>query len=243
VVFVCVSVIEKMDGVAYDYSLAQFRHPFSCLIAGSTGSGKTHFLTNLLLHCETTINNPIQRIVYCYGTPLPETFATLKARFPFLELYKGVRPDLKFKPNTSNVVILDDLMTDAASSEEVANYFIRGTHHLNLSVFLLSQNIFQKGEFSRTISINSGYIVYFRNPRDKLTIQNLGKQMYPGQSEILIEAFEKAASTPHSYLCMDFKQDIKDEHRLKSNLLPTDPLEWPLFFFYCDWVKKNEEES
>jgi hypothetical protein len=213
----------------YDYSLAQFRHPFSCLIAGPTGCGKTLFLTNLLLHCETTITAPVQRLIYCYGTELPDTFRILRHKFPFLETYNGLVDDLKFNPRTNNFIILDDLMTDVGSSAEVANYFTRGCHHSNMTVFLLTQNIFQQDKFARTISTNSNYIVYFKNPRDNLQINNLARQVFPGRIGVLVNSFQIATENAHGYLCMDFKQDIENRFRLKTYLLPTDPAP-PLFF-------------
>jgi hypothetical protein len=221
--------LKKMDERGHDYSLAQFRHPFTCLIAGSTGCGKTQFLTNLLLYSENTITCPIQRLVYCYGTPLPETFTVLKRQFPFLETYQGVNPELKFNPKINNFLVLDDLMTDVTSSQEVANYFTRGSHHQNLSVFLLTQNMFQNGAYARTININSNYIVCFKSPRDKLQIQTLDRQMYPGECGTLLDAYNKATLRPHGYICIDLKQDIEDLFRLKSNLNPTDPEPQPLF--------------
>jgi hypothetical protein len=224
-------------GKSYDYSLAQFRHPFSCLIGGPSGSGKTQFLTNCLLNCETTINAPVQRLVYCYGTELPETFRVLKRKFPFMEMYKGL-VDLKFNPRIANFVILDDLMTDAYGSVEVANYFSRGCHHLNLSVFMLTQNIFQQDKYARTISTNANYIVYFKNPRDNVTITNLSKQVFPGRINVLVKSFNDSTAQAHGYLVMDFKQDIDNKFRLKTYLLPTDTL--PPLFMIPDYLVKNE---
>lgn len=200
-----------------------FKHPFTCVIAGSTGSGKTHFLTNLLLNSERLIDKPIQNLVYCYGQYLNDTFAQLKKKFPNIKLIEGLDNSLNFNPQKINVLIIDDLMTDCVKSSEICDYFTKGSHHLNLSVILLSQNIFQKGNFTRTINMNAHYVIYFKNPRDNQQIQFIARQMFPGKSNILNEAYTDAVSRPHGYIFIDFKQSTPDWFRLKTNILPSDP--------------------
>ncbi len=200
-----------------------FKHPFTCVIAGASGSGKTHFLTNLLLNSEETIDKPIQRVVYCYGAPVPDTFKKLRTKYPHLEVHEGINPDLIFNPMVNNVIILDDLMLDTVKSDTVCNYFTKTSTKFNLSVILLTQNLFQQGSFARTISRNTNYIIYFKNPRDAMQIQILARQMFPGKSNVMLESFRDATSRPHGYLCIDFRQDTPDEFRLKTNILPPDP--------------------
>lgn len=200
-----------------------FKHPFTCIIAGSTGSGKTYFLTNLLLNSDLMIDKPIENLVYCYGSYLPETFARLKTKFPTIKLIDGLDNTLQFDSEKVNVLIIDDLMTDCVKSSIICDYFTKGSHHSNLSVILLSQNIFQKGNFSRTINMNAHYVIYFKNPRDNQQIQFIGRQMYPGKSKILTEAYEDAVSRPHGYIFIDFRQETSDSLRLKTNILPSDP--------------------
>ena len=46
------------------------------------------------------------------------------------------------------------------------NLFTKGSHHSNLSVLHLVQNVFDKNKHTRTISLNAHYLVIFKNPRD-----------------------------------------------------------------------------
>jgi len=43
----------------------------------------------------------------------------------------------------------------------------------------LFQDIFPKSLHTRVISLNTKYIVAFKNPRDKLQFQCLARQIYP----------------------------------------------------------------
>ena len=44
------------------------------------------------------------------------------------------------------------------------------------------QNLFPQGKSNRSISLNSDYLVLFKDPRDKLQILTPGKQMYPSET-------------------------------------------------------------
>ena len=43
------------------------QHPFTCIIAGCTQSGKTVWVKKLLENAKTTISPPPERIIWCYG--------------------------------------------------------------------------------------------------------------------------------------------------------------------------------
>jgi hypothetical protein len=68
--------------------------------------------------------------------------------------------------------------------------------------------------------VNSHYIVLFKNPRDAGQVSTLARQMYPGNSKFVIEAFKDATSTPHSYLLFDLRPEQNEKLRLRSNIFP-----------------------
>ena len=90
---------------------------------------------------------------------------------------------------------MDDLLT--STDDRVVNIFTKISHHRNLSIVYLTQNLFYKNKQTRTLSLNSHYIVLFKNARDATQVANLTRQMYPGERTFMIEAFKNATSAPY----------------------------------------------
>ena len=84
------------------------------------------------------------------------------------------------------------------------------------------QKLFHQGKGSRSISLNSHYLVLFKNPRDKLQILTLAKQMYPRQTDSFINHYEEAAQRPFGYLLVDLKTTTQENCRLRTNVLPSE---------------------
>jgi len=80
------------------------------------------------------------------------------------------------------------------SSKVIVDLFTKGSHHKNLNVILISQNLFHQGRGQHNISLNANYIVVFRNPRDRVQIRNLARQVYHDDPKFLEEAYYDATS-------------------------------------------------
>ncbi len=44
-----------------------------------------------------------------------------------------------------NLMVLDDLMAQSSKDKRIADLFMRGSHHRNLSIIYIVQNIFHQG--------------------------------------------------------------------------------------------------
>ena len=121
--------------------------------------------------------------------------------------------------NLPTLIVLDDLM-DSAYSTKVGELFTKGSHHRNISLVLITQNVFHQGPSSRDISLNSKYIVLFKNPRDNTQIVHLARQVYTENISSFHKTYLDVCKTPHTYLFLDLTQSINDLLRFRTKIFP-----------------------
>ena len=118
------------------------------------------------------------------------------------------------------IVVFDDLMMDAAESSELVHLMCVGSHHHQITVIHILQNLFQKGKCMRTASLQAHYILVFKNKRDSQQLACLGRQILPGQSKFFMDAFQKATSRPYGYLLLDLNPHTDISYQLRTDILP-----------------------
>ena len=107
------------DGSCIAVALPKLIHPFTYLVTGPTGSGKTSFLKKLLeLKTEKICQYP-QNIVWCYFQCQP-LYTTMKN----VEFQHG---SADVEEMESCLLVLDDMMDHLEGG--VADLFTKGSHH------------------------------------------------------------------------------------------------------------------
>ena len=199
----------------------RFKTPFSLLCCGPSGCGKTIWTKSLLENAKTMLTNYPDRITWCYGI-FQESYSEIAKQFPQIEFIEGIPSDVceMFDPKMNNLIIIDDLMAEAAGDKRIASLFTKGSHHRNLSIIFILQNLFYQGKESRTISLNSHYITLFKNPRDMSQITHLSRQMFPGNAKFMQESYRDATNKTYGYLFVDLKTSTPENMRLRTNIFP-----------------------
>ena len=189
-----------------------FKHPFTMTVAGPTSCGKSTWLSKVL---QSDMIQPAPcQITWCYREWQP-LYTEILHRIHNIRFVEGIQvPEVD--PQYPHLIVVDDLMTDATRNKDISNIFTVGSHHRNMSIICLLQNLFYQGKENRTMSLNSHYLVLFKNPRDQLQVRCLARQMYPQKTTHFMEKFQKATSQPFGCLVVDLKQDTPDQERLKS---------------------------
>ncbi|CAC5399436.1 unnamed protein product [Mytilus coruscus] len=108
-----------------------------------------------------------------------------------------------FDPNKKTMISLDDRMFTSAKNSRINDLFREGSHHRNLSVVVLNQNLFFGQD--PTQRRNCHYLVLFNNPIDRQHVKTIGRQMYPSRSDFFLRKFEEATSRSYGILLVDLK--------------------------------------
>jgi len=185
-------------------------HPFSLIVAGPSSCGKSTFVIRLLECREQLCDIVFKNTVWCHGENKAPHY--LKN----LSFVKGV-PDFEKPENVSTLIVLNDLM-DSAYSTEVSELFTKGSHHRNISLVLITQNVFHQGSASRDISFDSKCIVVFNKPRDKTEIVHLARKVYTENISSFHKTYLEACKDPHTYFFMDLRQSINDLLRFMTKI-------------------------
>jgi predicted NACHT family NTPase len=111
----------------------KFKHPFTSIISGATGSGKSSFCIRFLQNLKSLCSEQYfdGGILGCYSksTAVPtEQWTVLANNIRFNE---GVPVNLKNKNGKPCLKILHDLLHDVYS-KEVCNLLTKGSHHRNI---------------------------------------------------------------------------------------------------------------
>ena len=214
-----------------------FRHPFTMIVSGSTGSGKTVWVMRLISNLNSVIENgensgalAIDTILYCYGAlnsnvmelKRRESLTAGKASIKILT-YSGVPNEelirKEAEPRRRLLLVLDDLMVSAKSAF-LDTLFTLGSHNWGVSVVLVTQHLFSKE--LRIARNNAHYIVLLRNPAGALQIRNIAHQLFPGKNGHFMEAYTDATARPYSYLLIDMHPNTDQDMRLRSCIFPSE---------------------
>ncbi len=174
----------------------KFRTPCTILVSGPSQSGKTSFTLRLVQNVNQMFTTTPQEIIWCYGE-YQNAFEKLPGNVKLVQGLPNIE-ELRSDRDKPRLLVVDDLMIEGNAGNAITELACRGSHHLNITLLFLVQNVFYKGQ--RDCRLNSQYLVLFKSPADQLQITNLAKQMYEKKSGILQEAFRDATLKRHGYL-------------------------------------------
>jgi len=121
---------------------------------------------------KTTVPEFSVGIVWCYSEISADPYQHLAGN-KHVRFQEGVPADFNDSGEKPCLIILEDLL-NSAYSKDVCDLFTKGSHHRNISVILISQNLFHQGKFCRDISLNVKYIV-LKNVRDREQFSHLAR--------------------------------------------------------------------
>jgi len=123
--------------------LLKFKHPFTCIVAGPMGSGKTSFCINLLRNLVTlcTVSRFRGGIIWCYSEETAVSGQQLDKLGLNITYQEGLPENYGNALGEASLLILDDLLNQVYS-KDVCDLFTKGSHHRNINVLLRTQSLF-----------------------------------------------------------------------------------------------------
>lgn len=213
------------EGNWYDtHALIPLETPTRMTIVASTNSGKTTFLQKLLENSKGMFRTDFKNVYYHYGSAYQPIFDEMLKTIPNLIFKEGlpVEEELsEISKNTNhNCIVLDDLMVEVNSNPKLEKLWTVYSHHYNLTILYLTQNLFEKGKAARSISLNTSYFCLFRNFRDELQVQHFAREVFPGKTKLFMQAYKLATCKEYGYLLVDLESKSDRRFRLRTNIFP-----------------------
>lgn len=224
-------VVEKnFIKIPYNHHML-FRHPFTMIMSGPTQSGKSTLLARILDNKDVMFKDwndkrlKFKKIAWHHDADQHLHKELKRIKKPRIKFERGLPDEEVLKLNKKPMLlIIDDLMKETPNSDVVGNIFTKISHHNNISVIYLIQNLFANqgrgGNQQRDISLNSHYVILMKNPRDALQPKVLGAQM--DKRPFMADIYDDATKKSYGYLMLDFTQQIDDLLRFRTHIFPDD---------------------
>lgn len=190
----------------------KFIAPATLVLSGQSSSGKSTF-TRKLINTDMFDKTPV-KIYYCYGA-WQKHFDDMNN----VEFIQGLPQN--FSPmfdNNHNLLIIDDLQDEVVANKAIENLFTRESHHKNLSVAYINQNLFYQGKHSRTIALNTHYTILFRNPRATSQLRTLASQT--GLRYLEAAYVDAMENDKFGYLVIDLSPFSNPLYKVRTRIFP-----------------------
>ena len=181
----------------------KFRNGTNTIVYGLTGSGKSTFIQEVIK--KRMVTDFPRKVFYFYN--LRQPFMDNWDDSTPVEFVEGLQLERVYEYGGNCVTIIDDLALH--SQKKTADLFLVGSHHLQTTVFYLTQTLFPRDEYARMMVQNAHYLVLFGDMRSQRQINTLSHQIFTSEERCrLINAFTKAINTPFEFVLLTFVQGI-----------------------------------
>ena len=170
------------------------------IIFGQTGAGKTHFILNVI---KNKLVHPFpNKLYYMYSVEqeFMKTWNTTESQA--ITFIKGLDFE-QLDTSEPSLLVVDDLVL--STNKTVAEMFILGSHHKQISLFYITQNLFPNCPIFRIMSANAHYYVLFHCQRHFRQVHTLARQIFVGEDlKRITNAYKRASEKPRGFIILSF---------------------------------------
>lgn len=195
------------------------KHPSPIIVSGPSGAGKTQLTRDIIENYDKTTTIRKEKIKVMWAYKMVESLKPFKNPKIEVSFFEGVPTMNQIRNEKPDILVLDDLILQVAKNDNITEIFLMGSHHRNVTVFLLAQNIFAQGNAMRSISLQARYLIFMKSMRDQAQFKKMATQIaIPYQR--LIRDYQKFTERPFGYICIDLSQETPLDIRLRTNITP-----------------------
>ena len=207
-------------------------HPYRTLIVGSSGSGKTNALFNLInnqpdidkiyLYAKDAYEGKYQYLINqrekVYVSHYNDSKAFIEYSNDMQDVYKNIE-DYNPRNNRKVLIIFDDTIADMINNKKlnpiVTELFIRG-RKLNISIVFIAQSYFK---VPKDVRLNSTHFFIIKIPNKRELQQIALNHSSDIDFKDFMKILKKYTTEPYSFLVNDTPLPSSDPLRFRKNLL------------------------
>ena len=178
---------------------SHFQRPAKVIVSGPSMSGKTTIVRYIL---DNNLITPPPKFVYWISE------SAVPDKNPNYNYIHSAIPEDDFLENLYDAaVVLDDCQASARDSDMVSKLFRRLSHHNQLIVFLIVQNLSFSGKCALDTRRNCDYYILFKNPADADQYRRFQSKFELTKNDISLNRMIQhiTKSNPHFCLIVDLR--------------------------------------
>ena len=126
---------------SYSVEEITLKHPCSMLVAGPRHSGKSQFTNKLILQNNSLFSSKVDRFIWFYSGILQTDLQRELPHVKFINNLPEYNLEESFFGQTSTLIVIDDLMQEASTRDDVKALFARGRHRNINVIFFITEPI------------------------------------------------------------------------------------------------------
>lgn len=186
----------------------KFQASRNTIIHGASGAGKTEFMLEVIR--QKLVHPWPANVYYMYGVEQNFMNEWNNVESQPIKFIHGLNFE-EMDTSQPSLLVVDDLLL-SGKNQEVAEVFIMGSHHKQISVFYLTQNLFPNCPLFRLMSSNAHYYVLFHGQRNTRQVNTLARQIYTGKDvSRIMNAYIRASRRHRGFVILSFIPDLAEE--------------------------------